>query len=143
MRRGTTLIELVIACALVGALALITLPTLRDWRDRIAVRSAAHELFATLAVARHSAIATGNASVHLRAHDATVVVLSGTDTLHRRPLGELHGVTLLRSGELVRYGPTGRGVANANTTVAVLRGSAADTLWVSRLGRVRRSARAR
>jgi hypothetical protein len=61
------------------------------------------------------------------------------DTLLVHRFGADLGVTLEVSRDSVIYGPSGRGYGATNTTLIVRRGSAADTVTVSRLGRVRRA----
>ena len=69
--------------------------------------------------------------------DGTVTLRAGADTLARRALGALHGVRIAASRDSVTYSPLGVGRGLANARYVVSRGSAAETVWVSRLGRVR------
>jgi hypothetical protein len=54
-------------------------------------------------------------------------------------VGAAHGVTLRASRDTLTFAPTGLGHGASNTTIVVSRGRRADTLVVSRLGRVRAS----
>ena len=138
MRQGTTLIELAVVLAIVGIIVGVAAPSFRGLRDRIAVQGATTDLLSALALARHTAVATsGYAAVHVSAVAGTVAVVAGRDTLQRRTLGIVHRVTLDATRDSVAYGPTGRGYGAGNTSIIVSRGRVSDTVFVSRLGRVR------
>lgn len=135
---GTTLVELAVVLTLIGILAAIAIPALGRRRDRAAVRHAAQLLTDALAVARDAALA-GAAPVAVRLGEAggTITVHSAADTIERHALGTLLGVTLRATRDSMAYGPDGLGIGAANLTAILERGSASDTLVVSRLGRVR------
>lgn len=135
---GTTLVELTIVLALVAILAAIAIPALGRRRDQGAVRQATQSLTDALAVARDVALA-GAAPVAVELDDATaaITVHSAADTIERHELGALLGVTLHSSRDSMAYGPDGLGVGAANLTAIIGRGAAAETVVVSRLGRVR------
>jgi prepilin-type N-terminal cleavage/methylation domain-containing protein len=136
--RGTTLIELIVALAVIAALALIALPSGAGLRDRSAVRSATTELAGALALARSAALAESRiVAMHIDSAAASAVVVAPPDTLLDLPLGTRYGVTVASTRDSIAYGPTGRGYGGSNATITVSRGRAADTLTVSRLGRVR------
>ena len=69
---------------------------------------------------------------------AAVTVFAGPDTIERRPLGTVHGVRLTVTRDSIAYAANGMGYGAANTRVILSRGAAAETVTVSRLGRVRR-----
>lgn len=124
--------------ALVGILAAFALPTLARRRDRAAVRHAAQLLTDALAVARDAALAgAAPVAVRLGESGATITVHSASDTIERHAMGSLLGVTLRTTRDSMAYGPDGLGIGTANLTAVLARGSASDTLVVSRLGRVR------
>lgn len=135
---GTTLLELALVVALIGIVTAIAVPALGRRRDRVAVLEAARILADALAVARDIAL-SGAAPVAVRLGEtgATVTVTAAADTIERHALGTLLGVSLRATRDSLAYGPDGLGVGAANLTAIVARGSAADTLVVSRLGRVR------
>jgi 23S rRNA (cytidine1920-2'-O)/16S rRNA (cytidine1409-2'-O)-methyltransferase len=64
--------------------------------------------------------------------------ISPPDTLLDLPLGARYGIALSSTRDSIAYGPTGRGYGASNTTITIRRNGAADTIVVSRLGRVRR-----
>ena len=139
MRRGTSVLELIIVLALLAALLGFAAPLLASLRERAAVHSATTELVSVLATARHLAIARqARTAVLLDTALGSVIVLAMADTIYRRDVRATHGISLSVSRDSIAYGPTGRGYGAANTRIVVARGSAADTITVSRLGRVRR-----
>lgn len=137
-RRGTTLVELMMVVALMSILLTLATPTFTAMRDRASVVSATAEVVATLASARSTAIARG-AEVAALVDDrlGELRLVDDTETVLFRPLAAMHGVTLSATRDVVTYGPTGRGSGASNSRVIVSRGAAADTVFVSRLGRVR------
>lgn len=138
-RPGSTLIELVVALAILAILLLAGLPGSAALRNRSAVRASATELVSALALARSTALAESR--VVAVAMDtgaaARAVVFAWPDTLLDLPLGARYGVSLNATRDSIAYGPTGRGYGAANATLTVRRGQAVDTIVVSRLGRVK------
>ena len=137
-RAGHTLIELVVALALMAILLSMAAPRLGALRDRAAVHSAATEMAAILASARRSAmLRSSSAMVVIDEARSSASVIVGADTVFARAIGSELGVRLSATRDTVLYGPTGRGWGASNTSIVVARGRWADTLLVSRLGRVR------
>src|SRR6059058_3286980 len=62
MRRGLTLVELVVVLAILAIVTAITLPRLAGVRDWIAVDTAAQEVISAIAVARSAAVMQGTRS---------------------------------------------------------------------------------
>jgi prepilin-type N-terminal cleavage/methylation domain-containing protein len=136
---GFTLLELVLVLALTTLITSVAVPWANRFRDGISVGSASAEAYALFGIARHSAILRARGTVlEIDTVGRRILVLSGTDTLRARPLGALHGVRLEASGLTTSYAPNGLGVGVSNLTLIIRKGRAADTLTVSRLGRVRR-----
>lgn len=142
MRTGSTLTELVAAAAMLALLLAIAAPRAAALRDRAAVHAAVVAVRTALAAARDEA--RNRAAPVVLALDAgarRVVVLAGAgpvrDTALIQPLGAELGVALESTGDSVRFAPNGLGFGVSNTTIVLRRGAAADTLRVSRLGRVR------
>jgi Tfp pilus assembly protein FimT len=130
----------VVALTIVAILLGIATPRLSSMHDRAVVRSATVELAALLSSTRRAAmLRSSTAALVLDQPRATATVIVGTDTITSRALAErAPGLKLSATRDTIRYGPGGRGYGAANATIAVQRGSVADTIWVSRLGRVRR-----
>jgi prepilin-type N-terminal cleavage/methylation domain-containing protein len=139
MRNGFTVVELSITVALVALTASLTLPRFTTWRDRIAVDVAASSSIAVLATARHAALRRAAVTaVRIDTAAGRLLVHSGSDTIELRPLGQVHGVRLATTRDSIAFGPGGLGFGAANTRLILARGSAAETVLVSRLGRARR-----
>ena len=65
------------------------------------------------------------------------VIRSGSSVIARRNIRSAFGVRVASSRDSMSYDPRGLGYGAANLTVSASRGKAAETLFVSRLGRVR------
>ena len=138
-RAAHTLIELAIALALMAVLLSMAVPRLGTLRDRASVHSASAEVAAILSSARRAAmLRSGIAMVVIDEERAVATVVAGSDTLLAHDMGSELGVQLSATRDTVLYGPSGRGWGTSNTSIVVARGAWVDTLFVSRLGRVRR-----
>lgn len=137
-RRGTTLIGQLLGISLLGLLFGITLRGAATLRDQLALRSARATVREALALARDQAIAGGRpVAVRFDAREGRLVVHAAADSLHRVSLGATWGVSLATTRESTAYLPSGLGAGAANLSIILRRGGVADTLTVSRLGRVR------
>lgn len=139
MRRGLTIVEVVLVCTFVGLVAGIALPRAASMLDAVRLQQASHEVAGALTLARAAAVRRpGYARLILDESAGEVRVEIDADTLHRRDLS-MHRVTLRASRDTIIYAPSGLGYGIANSTIVVSIGTRAETLTVSRLGRVRRS----
>lgn len=138
MRRGHTLVELTLVLAVVGIVAGLAIVRVGRLLDRVAVDAAASDVGALVGAARDAAVAESRL-VSVRFDGTTVTLRAGDDTLARRAVGALHGVGVASSRDSILYSPVGLGYGAANARIVVTRGAAAETVTVSRLGRVRRS----
>ena len=137
-RRGLTLIEIVLAMVLMSAASLSGLYALRATMDHIATRDAVRAAGAMVARARDESVALQTpVSVRIDTATATLELLSRAGTLGRLPLGSLYGVTLATTRDSLSFDLRGLGYGAANLTLVARRGVVAETLVVSRLGRVR------
>jgi Tfp pilus assembly protein FimT len=138
LRTGSTLIELLVALGITAALLLVSVPGASALRDRGAVRASTTELASALAFARSVALAESRiVAIAFDTASGRARVLAWPDTLLDLPLGTRYAITLSASRDSIAYGPTGRGYGAANVTLTLRRGGAADTIVVSRLGRVK------
>lgn len=138
MRKGTTIIEMTLILAIMSVLAAIALPRASGFIDRIEVRGSVTELKALFSLARHIAIARGSQStLVIDAAGATVTLRVGSEIVQSRSIGAAHGVAIQSNRGSITYSPIGVGYGAANFTLIVARNAAADTLIISRLGRVR------
>ena len=138
MRPGTTLVEQIIIIAVLGALASLVVRSISQQLDKLAVRNAAREARDIFASAREFAVARGvRTAVQIDPRLAELSAHAHTDTIATRRLGALHGVTLSTSRDSMAYSPSGLGYGASNLRIIVVKRAAAETVTVSRLGRVR------
>jgi prepilin-type N-terminal cleavage/methylation domain-containing protein len=137
-RAGHTLPELAIVLAILGLLAALALDAFRALADRTRARMAASDLASMLAEARDMALAAAvTVAARIDTLHGSVILRAGADTLAHRRVEALHGVHLASTRDSITFSPLGLGRGVANARFVVWRGSAAETVWVSRLGRVR------
>ena len=138
-RRGYTLAELAIVVAIIGLATIAGVRGLTHHLDRIAVRNAVDEAAGALARARDEALAHhALVSVRIDTVGGTIALRTGSLSLARYAIGHEHSVSLATTRDSISFDVRGLGFGAANLTLVARRGSAADTLVVSRLGRVRR-----
>ncbi|HJQ18873.1 MAG TPA: GspH/FimT family pseudopilin [Gemmatimonadaceae bacterium] len=135
---GHTVTELIVVLMIVGVLLAVAVPRVQRVLDRITVHGAATDVAQALGSARALAIA-GHASVavDLDSLSGVLRVRRGTELLLSRNIGSLHDVTLTRSRDSLTYDGRGLGRGAANLSIVVHRRTAAETVFVSRFGRVR------
>ena len=137
-RCGYSLLELVIVVTITGLAMAIAIPRGRRLLDRLAVRSAAGDVLATLGYARSIALSGGaRVAVHVDSTTGTIRVRQGTTVLLSRGIAHAHGVRVTATRDSMVYDPRGLGRGAANLSLVVRRGAARETVFVSRLGRVR------
>lgn len=137
-RRGATLIEQLWVLVLTGGLAALALTSGGALFAALDVAMAAQATVDLLALARDHAIATGSrTAVRFDEAGARVVVHVGRDTI---AVGDFHGSGLILEAtrDSLSYAPSGLGVGAANLRLVLMRSARADTITVSRLGRVQR-----
>ena len=132
------IIELTIALVIAAILSAIALPRAGWFLDSMEVRGAVTEIDALFSLARHVAIARAvQASLDIDPARGVVSVHVGADTIRKREVEEAHGVRLQSTRTSITYSQTGIGYGAGNLSLIVTRNLAADTIFVSRLGRVR------
>ncbi len=140
MRRGVSLVELVVVVAIIGTVTGLLLPRWGGFRDRTAVSRATSEVASFYHQARYGAILRAQ-TVRIEFGNATLrAVYEGVQdsTFLLRPGPARYDVVLEGSRTVIRIGPNGIGYGAANTTLVLRRGEVADTLTTSRLGRLKR-----
>jgi len=143
MRRGVTLLELLIVLVVIGLLAGIVAPSAGSLADRLAVEHEAGRLL----VAYRSAWLTARvqhrlALLRVTADSLAIWTVSSAgapDTLLAwlAPGPGLAGVSIQGAPHTTVFAPYGAAVGLANTTHVLGRGKASRQVVVSRLGRVR------
>ena len=138
VRRGFTLVEQAVVIAVVGIIIAIAIGSVTQALAALAVRAATREVRDVFATAREYAVAGGvRTAVQIDPQSGRLSAHAGVDTISVRPVGQLHGVTLFTSRDSMAYSPSGLGYGASNLSIIVRRRSAAETVNVSRLGRVR------
>ena len=102
------------------------------------MRSAARDIATAFAAARAEALARRSPVWVVLDSAGGVVTIRGTGGTWARPVGSLYGIVFGATRDSMSYDGWGLGRGAANLTVVVARGRIRDTLFVSRLGRVRR-----
>jgi prepilin-type N-terminal cleavage/methylation domain-containing protein len=137
-KAGFTIIETTVTLSVIAILSAIVLPKASGFIDAIEVRGAITEAEALFSTARHVAIARGaQTTLEIDAGLGVMSLRVGRDTIQLRELEQAHGVVLRTTRAFIVYSPTGIGYGAANLTLIIARNLAADTIFVSRLGRVR------
>ncbi|MEO8334355.1 MAG: prepilin-type N-terminal cleavage/methylation domain-containing protein [bacterium] len=137
-RAGLTLAEMIIVMVIMGLTSLLGIGQMRFYLDRIATRDAVRAAGNVVERARDEAVALHTpVSVKIDTSAATLELLSRGLALGKTALGQLHGVALTTTRDSITFDVRGLGYGAANLTLVARRGRAADTLVVSRLGRVR------
>jgi Tfp pilus assembly protein FimT len=137
-RTGVTLVELCLVLALVGTLASLATWQVTGYLDRTSARAAIAEAATVVLRARDEAMAQRTPiSVRIDTVVAALELSERGVVLSRAALGHAHGVTLSTTRDSLTYDVRGLGYGAANLTLIARRGAAAESLVVSRLGRVR------
>jgi len=140
MPRGFSLLEIVLALALVAIVSGIALPRLQRPLDRMAVERAVYDVSAAHQRARSIAIARNRIAVlQIEADSLRIRVLSGIDTstAWARAGPASYGVTLQGPTQWLHFEPSGIGFGFANGTWTLAKGGSQRRIVISRLGRLR------
>ena len=138
MRRGFSLIEVVLVLALAGLLLGIALPPLAGALDRIEVAAAASQIAAAHTRARLMAISRNRVLVFTVDSAALSIHPRGSASRIWSDRGPaLSGVSLAGPARTFTFSPEGFSLGLSNASLHLRRGSATRTVVVSRLGRVR------
>ena len=140
--RGVTLIELIVVVGLIGILAVIGLPRLGDSLSQQSVRNARDGVVSMHSKARAAAIQRGS-SVTLKLRSGQLVIISthpvtgATDTLGSIvDVVDRYGVGISTTRDSLIFDSRGLGTENSATQVIVTKTGAADTVNITRFGRI-------
>ena len=138
MRRGHSVAELLVVLVITAAVLAVVVPRASAMLDRVAVQTAVGDVTATLGGARNLAIAArAGVAVDLDSVSGVLRVRRGDEMLFSRNVGHAHGVRLRATRDSIAFGARGLGQGAANVSIVITRGAIAETVFVSRLGRVR------
>jgi prepilin-type N-terminal cleavage/methylation domain-containing protein len=146
---GFTLIETMLVVTILGTVALIGFPRMRDGMIRSNVRGARTTLINLLSKARTAATQTNRVTLlKIQGNNAFVLArprlvaagISNADTLGAvEQLGDIYGVTVTAAIDSVRFDPRGLGTGfGTGTTFLVSLNGKTETITVDGLGRVRK-----
>ena len=141
MRKGHTLVELLVVLAVLGICLMVAVPRVAGFLDWVATDGAAHDVSIALAVTREAAVGQGVTARLLIAAESLVVQVrdtSGWVSWRRFPGPATRGVSLEVSNPEVVFSPLGAGWGASNTTITLERGGREQRITTSRLGRVKR-----
>jgi prepilin-type N-terminal cleavage/methylation domain-containing protein len=138
MRRGATLLELVLVLVIIGTLTAIAEPRIRGLADSLAVQRAALEIVSAHRRARISAILQSHiVELTISAAELSMRPRGATAATWRAPGPAAEGVTLTGPSHVIAFSPVGISIGLSNASFPLSRGAASRTVVVSRLGRVR------
>lgn len=137
-QKGFTLLDCIATVTIIGILYAVTMPKAAHFLDSLGVHGAVSDAFAVFSTARTAAVSSGtHASVDIDTARTTLIVRVGPDTILKRDLGLVHQVKIAATRTSTMFSPNGLGYGAGNLTLVVKRGGSVDSLFVSRLGRVR------
>ena len=139
MRRGGySVLELTLVLTIIGLCLTLVAPRFASLRDGASARGAVREIGATFSAARQTALSRrAMVSVAFDTARGVIELRSRGQIMLHRPLGLIYGVTMASNRDSAVYDVRGVAYGVSNLTVVVQRGSAIQTLTMSRLGRVR------
>lgn len=138
MRRGLTLLELLLAIVISGLILGIALPQFGQVRDRLMVDEQVWRIVSAHRRARIAAILESQEVVLSVAADSLSIRNPAShETLWREAGPSSRGVGLAGGSKLIHFSPIGITTGVSNASFALSRGKAFRTIVVSRLGRVR------
>jgi prepilin-type N-terminal cleavage/methylation domain-containing protein len=136
--RGFTLLELLVVLAIAGVVLGYGFLRIGAAADHAAVRAAVADATTTFNAARQAAIERREPiAVSIDTVGSSVTVAAGAERILRRNFAAAYAVRLIASRDSMAYDARGIGMGAANLSLIVRRGRVAETVFVSRLGRVR------
>jgi prepilin-type N-terminal cleavage/methylation domain-containing protein len=136
--RAFTMLELTVVLTVIGLLMAFAAPQFARARDAASVRSAMSDLTGAFSLARQTAVnRRALTAIVIDTMSARVTVRLPGEVIVVRDLGAAYGILLGATRDSAVYDAKGLAYGVSNLTVAVRRGAHADTLTMSRMGRVR------
>jgi prepilin-type N-terminal cleavage/methylation domain-containing protein len=137
-RDGITLVELLVVLAIASIILGYGFLRIGAAADRAAVRAAVAEAVTLFDAARQAAIERREpVAISIDTARSSLAILAGDQRILWRNLWAAYAVRLAASRDSMAYDARGIGIGVANLSLVARRGRAAETVFVSRLGRVR------
>ena len=131
-----TLVELLLVVTMLGILAAIGVSRSATLVDAVTLRGAQQEVVALFGFARDVALGEHHATaIRIDGRRAHLAATRGADTLATLHFAE-RGIRVIATRDSMTYAPSGLGYGAANLRLELLKGAQAETVMVSRLGRV-------
>lgn len=139
-RQGFTMVEIVLVCIVIGIVAAIAVPKMGSTVNSLRLRQAAHDVAGAVTLARAAALRRSDyARLIVDSTEGQIRIESGGDTLLNRSIRKQYRVNIRATRDTITYAANGLGFGVANSTIVVSIGQRAESVTVSRLGRMRRS----
>ncbi|MBI3982306.1 MAG: prepilin-type N-terminal cleavage/methylation domain-containing protein [Gemmatimonadetes bacterium] len=141
-KSGFTLIELLIVIVLIGAMAGFAFPRIGDAITQQSVRSARGAVVGLVAKARGTAIQRGSTTRLIVRNNVLYVEAANPVTGVNQQVGVAenfttrYGVTVQPSHDTLWFDARGIGIESAETAIVVTKGSFAEKVVISLVGRV-------
>lgn len=133
-----TMLELLVVLAVTAVTLAVALP--RTWAiaQRASARHAADQVRTVLALARHRAVVLARpVTIYVDSLGTALSIGDEQGLMSTHAVGAPFGVRLSASRDSVAFSPLGLGWGASNVSIIVSRGSVAETVTVSRAGRIR------
>ena len=146
-RNGFSMIEMIIVMILIGIIAAIAFPRLRDGLERQNIRSSKALIATLVATARGTAIQRGCSATLNMTTDSVWVTACGVTgnpppasvaVGTKKLVGDEFRVTLAPSNAQVVYDPRGLSTQFQATTIRVIGAHYTDSVVINELGKVKR-----
>lgn len=135
---GFSTVEQIVVMTILAITVAIAIPASVPLINAAAVESASQQTTALFALARDYAITSGSpTAVRIDQPAQRLTVHSGKDTIAQTSFANSH-IRVRASRDSMAYAPTGLGSGAANLQISLSLANSADTITVSRLGRVSR-----
>ena len=136
MRRGFTLLELLLALALAGLLLLLAVPALRGLAAGVALRHESARLIAALDAGRGLALRTGGVAKVTLGDSAYRIETDASGLRWPGPIGS--NVRIAGASGPIVFGAAGLATGASNRTLTLTRDGESRQVVISRLGRITR-----
>ena len=143
VRKGFTVIELIVVIMIIGTIAMIGFPSVSNAVQKRSVQTGKQQLQSTISLARATAIQNGRFTRFVRTGNVVQAYIeNGNQKVAVGPPVNLakNKVSIETAYDTIRFDPrgfaTGLGVSGNYQSVKIVRGSFRDSVCVSRFGRI-------